>query len=268
MYSEAEDFAEKEKAFSDMTSCLSNFAGNDWEEMIKGGMALEIGGSGGLLGGMISNLAGRVICTDIIDTQLQYDGQFAKLLKEKFERNGRSLDLGKIEFHVADAQDLIYRENYFDLVFTQNALEHIPDPLVAIKESLRVLKPGGILYATFDPVWTADSGSHFLDFVKDPWLHIILSDDEFCSRMRKGGAQDWQLTSYRKDMNRLPCAFYRDQVPMLLENAKITKYKADEWSGCVNPSFVNHRNRNKAAKILNCDSSDLLVRGFCFLVVK
>lgn len=267
MYSEEEDFIEKETVYSDMALRISRFIGRDWADLVNGGLALEIGGSGGLLAGMISKNAGRVICTDVVDLQLKYDGQFLKLLKEKFERNGRSLDLGKIEFQVADAQSLNYRDNLFDLVFTQNALEHIPDPLAAIKEAFRVLKPGGIFYATFDPVWTADSGSHFLEFVKDPWLHILLTDDEFCERMRDGGAQDWQLASYRTDMNRLPSSFYRQQIPLLLR-ACAQKFEFEDWSGCTDSSFVNHKNRTKAALKLNCNPDDLLIRGFRILAVK
>lgn len=267
MYSEETDFLEKEKIYSDMAVRISRFTDRDWTELVKGGLALEIGGSGGLLAGIFSNISDRVICTDIINLQLQYEGQFPKLLKEKFERNGRSLNLEKIEFQVADAQFLFYRDDLFDLVFSQNALEHIPDPLAAIREAFRVLKPGGIFYATFDPVWTADSGSHFLEFVKDPWLHILLSDDEFCECMRNGGADDWQLASYRADMNRLPSSFYRQQIPLLLGTCA-QKFEFEDWHGCVNNSFVNHENRTKAAIKLNCDPDDLLIRGFRILAVK
>lgn len=267
MYSEEADFKEKDTVYSGMVTHISSFAGRDWLELAKGCLALEFGGSGGLLGGIVSNVAGRVICTDVADTQLQYGGQFGKLLKEKFERNGRDLNLGKIEFHVADAQNLNYRNNLFDLVYSQNALEHIPDPLSAIRETLRVLKPGGILYVTFDPVWTADSGSHFIDYVKEPWLHILLGDDEFCELMRKGRAEEWQLASYPSAMNRLPCSFYRDQIPRLLDSLA-SKFDFEEWAGCIDPSFVNHANRGKAARKLNCDPDDLLVRGFRFFALK
>jgi SAM-dependent methyltransferase len=267
MYSEEADFLEKEAIYSDMALRISRFAGRDWMELVKGRLALEIGGSGGLLAGIFSSIVDRVICTDIIDLQLKYDGQFPRLLKEKFERNSRSLNLGKIEFQVADAQNLFFRDGLFDLVFTQNALEHIPDPLTAIREAFRVLKPGGIFYATFDPVWTADSGSHFLEFVNEPWLQILLTDDEFCECMRNGGADDWQIASYRGDMNRLPSYFYRQQIPLVL-SAYAQKFEFENWRGCTDKSFTHHENRTKAAIKLNCDPDDLLIRGFRILAVK
>jgi SAM-dependent methyltransferase len=267
MYSEAADFEEKQAAYADMASCAERFTGRDWRDIANGALALELGGSGGLLGGIVSASAGRVICTDIIDTQVQYGGEFSRLLKEKFQRNGRDLDLGRLEFQVADAQYLPYRDAHFDLVFSQNALEHIPDPLAAIGEALRVLKPGGFLYASFDPVWTADSGSHFFDLIGEPWLHLLESDEAICNRMTANGASEWQLSSYRTDMNRLPAAFYRDRLPPVL-GASASSSQIQEWRGCVRAEFASHENRTRAADRLGCDPDDLLIRGFRILAVK
>lgn len=49
------------------------------------------------------------------------------------------LDEGK----VADANKIPYPENYFDLVFSDNVMEHLDNPLLVFNEVLRVLKPGG-----------------------------------------------------------------------------------------------------------------------------
>ncbi len=42
-----------------------------------------------------------------------------------------------------DIQDLTYDDNVFDLIFTSDTLEHVPDPQKALDETYRVLKPGG-----------------------------------------------------------------------------------------------------------------------------
>jgi SAM-dependent methyltransferase len=44
---------------------------------------------------------------------------------------------------VADAQQLPFLANSIDLVFTNQVLEHLPRPWLAIAETFRVLKPGG-----------------------------------------------------------------------------------------------------------------------------
>ena len=44
------------------------------------------------------------------------------------------------------AERLPLADNVFDLVITQETLEHVRDPFKAIQEMWRVLRPGGILY--------------------------------------------------------------------------------------------------------------------------
>ncbi|MBK8507426.1 MAG: class I SAM-dependent methyltransferase [Candidatus Competibacteraceae bacterium] len=265
MYSEAEDFREKREAYSRMENALDHVFGAEVIRNLQ--LALEIGGSGGLLAGMVSNAGPKVICTDIVDVQVKYNGEFPRLLKEKFERNGFVLDLGKIEFHTMDAQCLIYGNDKFDLVFSLNALEHIPDPVMAIKEIWRVLKPGGAFYASFDPVWTADSGSHFIHYTREPWLHLLVDDDDYCALMKLARADDWELSEYRCAMNRLPATFYMKEMKEVLEKI-FSKYSLTHWSGCISEEFVNHQNRLKAENITGLSSDELLIRGFQITALK
>lgn len=46
----------------------------------------------------------------------------------------------------ASALALPFRDGMFDVIVTQETLEHVPDPFGAIHEIARVLKPGGALY--------------------------------------------------------------------------------------------------------------------------
>lgn len=265
MYSEYEDFKEKKNIFGNMSNAIYTLAGND--HISKSKLALEIGGSGGLLAGLVSNAGPRVICTDIVDSQTAYNGEFPRLVKDKFERNGLKFDLSKVEFHRADAQNLIYGNGKFDLVYSLNALEHIPDPLIAITEIARVLCKGGIFFASFDPVWTADSGSHFMEYVKEPWLHLLLSDDDFRKRMLDGGAAQWQIDEYPSAMNMKPAFFYRHNLKKKIDQL-FSKITFSEWCGCVDPDNENHQNRYTAAALLSCDPEDLLIRGFQIVAIK
>jgi len=50
--------------------------------------------------------------------------------------------------HFQDMQRLTYADNSFDFVIHSDVLEHVPDYRTAVKECLRVLKPGGMLIYT------------------------------------------------------------------------------------------------------------------------
>lgn len=56
----------------------------------------------------------------------------------------------KIEFKVADAHNIPYEKNSFDLVVSTEVLEHLDDPKSAILEIKRVLKKGGTAVIELD----------------------------------------------------------------------------------------------------------------------
>ncbi|MEL7490901.1 MAG: class I SAM-dependent methyltransferase [Pseudomonadota bacterium] len=49
--------------------------------------------------------------------------------------------------HLADATKLPFEDNQFDIIMTAHMLEHLPTPALALRELIRVLKPGGRLIA-------------------------------------------------------------------------------------------------------------------------
>lgn len=262
-YTEAQDFAEKDGVLDDLSHWLEQVLGT-----AKVNFALEIGGSGGLLAGLFAARHGKTICTDIVDWDLQYGGAGIKLLGEKFERNGRAFPGGRLKYIPADAQNLLFRDNWFDAVFSLNAFEHIPDPAKALREAIRVTRPGGMLYFRFDPVWTADSGSHFLHRIGAPWAHLLLSDDEIAALMRSNEASPDEVASFRADMNRLPVGYYREMFPRIIAELGCKEVFSVDWSGTVDPEFLQHPNRFAAARKLGVDDAELLVRGFQFVLKK
>jgi ubiquinone/menaquinone biosynthesis C-methylase UbiE len=54
----------------------------------------------------------------------------------------------RVTYVQADAQNMPFGENSFDIVVSCETIEHVPDPREAVREMYRVCKPGGLLYLT------------------------------------------------------------------------------------------------------------------------
>jgi SAM-dependent methyltransferase len=70
-------------------------------------------------------------------------------------RNGTALGL-EVDGRVADAESIPYDDAAFDLVVGHAVLHHIPDVELALREVLRVLKPGGRFVFAGEPTTVGD----------------------------------------------------------------------------------------------------------------
>jgi ubiquinone/menaquinone biosynthesis C-methylase UbiE len=90
----------------------------------------DVGAGTGFLSAGLAPLAQRVYVVD----------GSAEML-EVARQNLAGLD--NLEFHHADGLNLPFPEESLDAVFANMYLHHTPDPLAAIREMVRVLRPGG-----------------------------------------------------------------------------------------------------------------------------
>ncbi len=74
------------------------------------------------------------------------------------------------EAHVADAVSLPYDDDTFDLVFHTMVAEHLEAPAASVRESLRVLKPGGLLMFHTVSFWSYAS---MIAAVTPHWFHTF-----------------------------------------------------------------------------------------------
>lgn len=70
-------------------------------------------------------------------------------------RNAKNLGLD-VDGRVADAESIPYEDNTFDLVVGHAILHHIPDVELALREVMRVLKPGGRFVFAGEPTKHGD----------------------------------------------------------------------------------------------------------------
>jgi SAM-dependent methyltransferase len=72
--------------------------------------------------------------------------------------------LPPVKTHAMDVCRMSFPPGSFDFVYSRSVLHCLPDPVVAIKEIVRVMRPGGISYVTVQP-YTSPTGC------LDPRLH-------------------------------------------------------------------------------------------------
>lgn len=100
---------------------------------IKDKEVLEIAAGPGLLAKAVAPAAKTMTATDYSE------GMIREAKKGKYAPN--------LRFEVADALNLPYQDDSFDVVIIANALHIVPDPEKVLSEINRVLHPGGILIA-------------------------------------------------------------------------------------------------------------------------
>ena len=123
---------------------------------LKAGMRLlDVGcGPGSITRGLAARLApGEVIGIDLSEDTL------ASAREEALERG-----VTNVRYQVASVYELPFEEAAFDVVFAHQVLQHLREPSAAIREMLRVLRPGGIIAAR-DVDWGTVAY-----WPPDPWL--------------------------------------------------------------------------------------------------
>jgi len=82
--------------------------------------------------------------------------------------------LRQAQHDIRQAQD--ERRGRFDLLISQNSMEHFSDPAAVLGQMKSALAPGGRLLITFGPPWLAPYGSHMQFFTPVPWVNLLFPE--------------------------------------------------------------------------------------------
>jgi SAM-dependent methyltransferase len=75
---------------------------------------------------------------------------------------------------VADAHELPFRNDTFDIVIANNVIEHLRSPDIGVSEIRRVLKPGGLVLFTTPFLYPIHEAPHdFVRFTKFGLAHLF-----------------------------------------------------------------------------------------------
>ncbi|MBW4563742.1 MAG: methyltransferase domain-containing protein [Mojavia pulchra JT2-VF2] len=151
------------------------------------------------------NWAGAVTAENILDVGCGIGGS-SLYLAEKFHARATGITLSPVQaarakerayeanlsarsqFLVADAQAMPFDDDTFDLVWSLESGEHMPDKTKFMQECYRVLKPGGkLIMVTWchrpieDSPLTADEQKHLQDIYRVYCLPYVISLPEYAA---------------------------------------------------------------------------------------
>lgn len=104
--------------------------------------ALEIGCGIGYQAALLSCLSTKVVATDVDFGQMKKHSRGIDITREFIARLGKK----NIEVVMADAQELPFKDEYFDFVYCSYSFQYIPDKRKALQEIRRVLKNEGYFF--------------------------------------------------------------------------------------------------------------------------
>jgi SAM-dependent methyltransferase len=123
---------------SHRTRTAENSAAYLLPELRPGQRLLDVGSGPGTI---TVDLAERIAPGQV--TALEASVDALQLTRAEAERCGSS----NIDFAVGDVHDLDFPSDSFDIVHAHQVLQHVADPVAALREMIRVCKPGGVVAA-------------------------------------------------------------------------------------------------------------------------
>ena len=97
---------------------------------------LDIGAGPGTITADLAGLVGRVTATEIGPQELDLS-----------RATVAARHLTNVEFSLQDVHALTFPGGYFDVVHAHQVLQHVADPVQALREMARVARPGGLVAA-------------------------------------------------------------------------------------------------------------------------
>jgi SAM-dependent methyltransferase len=132
---------------------------------------LEVGAGDGMVSVVLDATGYKVDLTDIDDW--------------------RADQAQRLPFLTANSSEsLKYPPRSFDVVFSYNTFEHLPSPLVTLQEIAKVLKPAGIAYLNFAPLYCSPWGLHAYRLFRMPYPQFLFRDEFITSFVERNEVVD------------------------------------------------------------------------------
>lgn len=120
------------------------------------------------------------------------------------------LDEGRVRFSDTLPPELA---GGFDVVISQNSMEHFSDPQGVLDQMRRAVHADGRVLISFGPPWFAPTGSHMHFFTRVPWVHLLFAERTVMAvrgRFRSDGATRYE--EVESGLNRMSIAKFERTV--------------------------------------------------------
>jgi SAM-dependent methyltransferase len=155
------------REYQDGERFFRHFAGTLRHANLRGLRILDLG----------CGYGGRTIYYANVCAAEHVDGiEISPLMVERCRRLAMELDCTGVRFSVGFAEDLPFSSESFDAAISFDVLEHVRDPVRAVSEVARVLRPGGRIWFVF-PTYLGARASHLDYLTLVPGLHRIFDPD-------------------------------------------------------------------------------------------
>ena len=182
------DIVARERKARTMVAVLEDFI----QAPLGGLSLLDVGGSTGIIDNYLSGCFGKVIGIDIDDAAIQYAAETHRKTN--------------LDFRVADALNLPFSDESFDVVICSQIYEHVPDPVRMFEEIFRVLKQGGVCYFAANNRLALNEPHYdlpFLSLLPRPMAHVYLRLSGKGSHYYEEHLSYWGLKTLTKRFRRI-----------------------------------------------------------------
>ena len=134
-------------------------------------VVLDVATGGGHTALRFAPLVKKVIATDLTHKMVERASGFIA-----------GMGVKNVEFKTADAEDLPFDDEQFDMVTCRIAAHHFPNPMLFIRESARVMKNAGILLVQDQMLPENQGAARYVDRIerlRDPSHHRAYSQSEW-----------------------------------------------------------------------------------------
>lgn len=179
--------------------------------------------------------------------------------------------LTSIKFIQSDLANISnVEDNYIDVIGSDAVFEHLNNLQDTLKEFYRILVPGGVLYATFGPLWNSFGGDHVsgYDSILSGYNHLIMPPDEYDQYLNNMGDYTHSEDDGRTWIKH--ALFSRLKPTEYLTLIEAAGFKRLFVSAIIDPRAVECIGDSKfdRARLSHLDDLDLLVSGMTIIYRK